>query len=190
MSRTAIQSPLADSLGIIACPLIALAVMHGVGIAHLDVKPSNTIVRQADGAAVLVDFGLSGRKLRAGCATLCYGAPEIWQGAETPTETSAALAADVYAFGCLAYEVMTGGTLFDGASDVAIIAGHIQHDGLPPAVGALAGQAPLEPFAMFLHQCLRHDPSQRANVGQLRKELSQLRDSLAPLTWPLTSTPP
>ncbi len=165
--------------------LAGLGAMHSAGIAHLDVKPSNTVIRDKDGASVLVDFGLAGRKLRPGCATLCYGAPEVWEGVSDGDEAAGALAADVYAFGCFAYEVMTTATLFDGNSDVAVIAGHIQHDGLPPGVAALANQAQLQPFAMFLHQCLRHEPSQRASVGQLRKELTQLRKSLDSQPWPL-----
>src|SRR5690606_34836532 len=51
--------------------LAGLEAMHAVGVGHLDLKPSNVILR--DGITpVLVDFGLSGRHLRPGCGTLEY----------------------------------------------------------------------------------------------------------------------
>jgi hypothetical protein len=74
--------------------------MHQVGVGHLDVKPSNIIVCNADAVTgvgqppkpVLVDFGLAGRHLRPGCGTANYGAPEIWGAGDT----SQAIPADVY----------------------------------------------------------------------------------------------
>ena len=69
--------------------------------------------------------------------------------------------------------------------DMAIIAAHIQHDGLPPAVASMAKHPPLEPFASFLHQCLRQDPLQRASIDQLRKELAAIAPALQSHPWPL-----
>ena len=56
--------------------LAGLEAMHSVNVGHLDLKPSNVILR--DGTTpVLVDFGLAGRNIRPGCATGSYGAPEV-----------------------------------------------------------------------------------------------------------------
>ena len=60
---------------------------------------------------VLVDFGLAGRHIRPGCATGPYGAPEIW-GLTPEDWKPRPMPADVYAFACMAYEVLTGDTLF------------------------------------------------------------------------------
>ena len=60
-----------------------LAVMHRAGIAHLDVKPANVVLRagSAGPIPVLVDFGLAGRRIRPGCGSPHYGAPEVWSEA-------------------------------------------------------------------------------------------------------------
>lgn len=165
--------------------MAGLEAMHAAGIAHLDVKPSNTIIRDTDAKTVLVDFGLAGRNVRPGCATLIYGAPEIWETAPGAQAPGPATAADVYAFGCFAYEVMTGRTLFDGHSDVTIISSHITHDGLPPAINQMAQSPNLQPFAMFLYQCLRYSPHNRSTMTQLRQEFQRLPESFARMPWPL-----
>ncbi len=113
--------------------------MHGVGVGHLDLKPSNVILR-ASAQPVLVDFGLAGRHLRPGCGTASYGAPEVW-GIVPEGAPPTPMAADVYSFGCLAYEVLTGETLFDAPNEVALISAHLMHDGVPAPVEAAGGPA-------------------------------------------------
>ncbi len=174
-----------QALNVLSGVMAGLEAMHAAGIAHLDVKPSNTILRDASGDTVLVDFGLAGRNVRPGCATLVYGAPEIWETAPGAQAPGPATAADVYAFGCFAYEVMTGRTLFDGNSDVTIISAHITHDGLPPAINEMAQVASLQPFAMFLYQCLRYSPHNRAGIAELRQEFERLPSAFANEPWPL-----
>ena len=91
----------------------ALAYVHDQGIVHRDLKPSNVILRQ-DGGAVLIDFGLVSRQLatsgrerveiavgsRAG--TRAYMAPEQLHREQVDAR------ADLYALGCLMFEVLTG----------------------------------------------------------------------------------
>jgi tetratricopeptide (TPR) repeat protein len=94
-----------------------LAHIHGEGLVHGDLKPDN-ILSGADGAPVLVDFGLtsrfgesSGREalaLRALVGTPEYMAPEQWRGEPSDART------DLYAFGCLAYELFLGRPPFMG----------------------------------------------------------------------------
>jgi hypothetical protein len=175
------------SIAILDGVLAGLEAMHAAGIAHLDVKPSNAIIRDGSGQPVLVDFGLAGRNIRPGCATLCYGAPEIWETAPGALVDTAASAADVYAFGCFAFEVLTSRTLFDGNSDVGIISAHITHDGLPEPIQRLAQVPALQPLSTFLYNCLRYEPADRASVARLREELGHLRSAVESLPWPLTA---
>jgi hypothetical protein len=169
-----------------------LATMHAVGVGHLDVKPSNVILRDPDGIAgparpgepVLVDFGLAGRHLRPGCGTGEYGAPEIW-GSLGPADDLSPSAADVYAFGCLIYEVLTSRTLFSAPHEMALIAHHVAHDGMPEPVAALAAHTATEPVAELLHSTLRQQPDDRIDIVTAGKRLRRLRERCQHLGWPL-----
>ncbi|MFO0665820.1 MAG: protein kinase [Polyangiaceae bacterium] len=165
--------------------LKGLEAMHKVGIGHFDVKPANVILRGGE-EAVLVDFGLSGRNIRPGCATGPYGAPEVW-GSLDDDMPSVPLAADVYAFGCLAYEAFTTKTLFDAPNEVALIAMHVMHDGDPAGVAELAKNPKLQAVAEFLKPTLRRNPAERATVPMLRENLKALAAKLAAnsTAWPI-----
>jgi hypothetical protein len=163
--------------------------MHQVGVGHLDVKPSNIIVCNADAVTgvgqppkpVLVDFGLAGRHLRPGCGTANYGAPEIWGAGDT----SQALPADVYAFGCLIFEAYTGRTLFDGNGEAAMITQHITHDGDPEAVRALLDRSETRELGALIARCLRGNPDHRITIRQARQFLADLSLGVKNERWPV-----
>ncbi len=165
-----------------------LAAMHKTGIAHLDVKPSNVIMRDfwngTQLTPVLVDFGLSGRRLRPGCGTPNYAAPEIWGAKGTTSDDPRPT--DVYALGCLAYELLMGEVLFDAESDIAIVAAHLSHDGLPAQILALHRDLSMRPLAEMFSSCLRQKPSARASLSDVLAQLRFLRADLGSRTWPLT----
>ncbi|MFT3769793.1 MAG: serine/threonine-protein kinase [Minicystis sp.] len=163
--------------------LAGLGAMHGVGVGHLDIKPSNVILRN-QGQAVLVDFGLAGRHLRPGCGTSSYGAPEVW-GIVPEGVTATPLSADVYSFGCVAFEVLTGQTLFDAPNEVALISQHLTHDGLPAGVKKLADRGITAGLASVLRRCLRRDPRQRGTVVEIREELRAVAAALGGKSWPV-----
>jgi serine/threonine protein kinase len=165
--------------------LAGLEAMHALGIAHLDVKPANVVLRRPHEDAVLVDFGLAGRHLRPGCATGGYGAPEVW-AARAPTERPTP--ADVYAFGCVAYEAFVGEPLFESADELAQIALHSAHDGQPAQVRALMDRPDSMALGEWLRSSLRRDPEKRATAKELRERLRALRPSLIGSKWPLTTT--
>lgn len=173
-----------QALGVLYGIASGLEAMHGVGIAHLDVKPSNVILRSS-GAPVLVDFGLSGRRLRPGCGTGSYGAPEVWSSDEGAEQSP--MPADVYAMGCLAYELLTAETLFSAANDLEVIAAHFSHDGMPDAVRRLSQRPATEQLGMLLFNCLRRDPKDRITVGALRAELDALAPTLSDASWPIAT---
>ncbi|HEY8943700.1 MAG TPA: serine/threonine-protein kinase, partial [Polyangiaceae bacterium] len=163
--------------------LAGLDAMHRAGVAHLDVKPSNVILRNGQ-VPVLVDFGLSGRHLRPGCGTLEYCAPEVlgtapadWEPCPTPT--------DVYAFACTAFEALTATLLFEGDDESAMIDAHVAHDGWPAGLASYAHTPQTAELAKLLAACLRRDPRNRPTTSQARNALGRLRTSLSSLEWPL-----
>lgn len=168
--------------------LAGLEVMHGAGVGHLDVKPANVVLRHGD-TAVLVDFGLAGRNIRPGCVSGPYGAPEVW-GATPENVKPKPMPADVYAFGCLAFELLTGRQLFLEDSEVALISAHITHDGLPPRLRELSQNAKLQPLVEMLFGTLRRDPAARFQASELRGMLKGVAKALDGAAWPLVVKPP
>jgi len=95
--------PLAEKLTLIAQILQALAYLHRHGILHRDLKPQNVLI--AEGSVKVVDFGLASllEGITPGAAgTLAYIAPEVLRG------KMSTIAADLYAVGVIAYELLSG----------------------------------------------------------------------------------
>jgi serine/threonine protein kinase len=165
--------------------LAGLAAMHEVGIGHLDVKPSNVILRDGE-TPVLVDFGLSGRHLRPGCGTLEYCAPEIL-GVVPAGYTPPPMATDIYAFACMAFELLTAELLFDAEDEMALIALQIDHDGWPLKLKELAIKPGCADIAELLASCLHKDPRSRPSAGAVMGALASVAEHHEHSAWPLGS---
>lgn len=162
--------------------LAGLEAMHSVGIGHLDIKPSNVVLRRGE-QGVLVDFGLAGRKIRVGCGTGPYGSPEVWGVVPDGSHPSPA-AADIYAFGCMAFEMITGAVLFDAPNEVTQITMHVSHDGNPMPMRALVANPEVGPLAEVLVPTLRRDPAERPSAEQLRREIRAVAGMVKGAPWP------
>ncbi len=165
--------------------LAGVEAMHGAGVGHLDIKPSNVVLRDGE-TPVIVDFGLSGRQLRPGCGTLDYCSPEVLGSLPADLATSSPLPADIYAFACMAYETLTAELLFDAEDEMTIMALHLAHDGWPARLAALAQLADYSDLAMVLAACLRQDPRQRPTAAQARRAIAKAGKSLLDRPWPLS----
>jgi CRP-like cAMP-binding protein len=104
---------------------LALAYIHAKGVVHRDLKPSNIMLNR-DGSAKLMDFGIA-KSNRAAAATAltqggiilgtpAYMPPEQFSGREQDGRL-----ADIYAFGCMALEMLSGKPLFRAEDLVALI---------------------------------------------------------------------
>jgi eukaryotic-like serine/threonine-protein kinase len=157
----------------------ALARAHRAGIIHRDLKPGNIMLTKS--GAQLLDFGLA-KVVPAGQApaavsslpttpagltvqgtilgTFQYMAPEQIEGAEADARS------DIWAFGCVLYEMLTGGRPFDGKSPASVLANILHTE--PPT---LRERQPLVPGAVdhIVRRCLEKDPEARwqaiADVG-------------------------
>jgi hypothetical protein len=162
--------------------LAGLEAMHSVGLGHLDLKPSNVLLRRGE-QGVLVDFGLAGRKLRQGCGTGPYGAPEVW-GVLPDGFVPSPSAADIYSFGCLAFEMLTGKILFDAPNEVAQITMHVSHDGFPEPMKELIANPEIGPLAEALVPTLRRDPRNRPSAEEIRSDLRSAWSMVEEAKWP------
>jgi len=157
----------------------ALAAAHGRGIVHRDLKPDNVIVvRREDGSdfVKVVDFGISkngagperGRVTRAGTilGTPEYMAPE--QGAAAPVDHRA----DIYAFGVLAYELLTGALPFQGECAIATLIEHQTKSPEPPSRLRPGLQPGLEALILRALQKRREDRQQ--SMAEVASELTRV----------------
>jgi serine/threonine protein kinase len=134
-----------------------------------------------------VDFGLAGRQVRPGCATGPYGAPEIW-GLVPEDYDSRPMGADVYAYSCMAFEVLTGETLFEAPGELAVISMHLSHDGYPEKLLRIRENPALESVCDLIANGLRQHPADRIGIHDMREGFFELGPALAQLPWPLGVT--
>lgn len=165
--------------------LAGLEAMHFAGLGHLDIKPSNVLLRRGE-QGVLVDFGLSGRKIRTGCGTGPYGAPEVWGVVPDDFQHPTPMASDIYSFGCLAFEMLTGKVLFDAPNEVTQVTMHVSHDGAPLPMRSLIANPEVGPLAEVLVATLRRDPRHRPTAEQLRADIRAVASMVEDAKWPVT----
>jgi predicted Ser/Thr protein kinase/predicted esterase len=160
----------------------ALAAAHTAGIVHRDIKPANVMLTTT-GRAKVVDFGLAKHARRSDDATgvtiqltesgttlgtISYMAPEQAEGRAVDGR------ADVFAFGVMLYEMLSGERPFDHESQVATLAAILKADCQP-----LAERRPDVPsdLARIVTRCLARDPDARYQSAlDLRRDLQAVTD--------------
>lgn len=169
----------------------ALAFAHQRGIAHRDIKPDNVLL--TGGSAVVTDFGIAKAietshtqaargptltQLGVALGTPAYMAPE--QAAADPNVDHRA---DLYAFGCVAYEMLTGAPPFEGRNAAALFAAHLTQQ--PAPVTSKRDAVPVA-LASLVSRCLQKDPAARPYSAD--EILAILDEASAELRQPLNAT--
>ena len=118
----------------------ALEAVHGAGIVHRDVKPSN-IMLLPDGSAKLLDFGVARHSDDTAITSggLVVGSPAYLSPEQVRGGTGTA-ASDIWALGVLLYEMLAGHPPFQ-ATDVAAVMYQVIHEPPPPLTGLPPGMA-------------------------------------------------
>jgi eukaryotic-like serine/threonine-protein kinase len=130
--------------------LAALAEAHGKGIIHRDLKPGNIMIAKSGGIKVL-DFGLakSGRDETMTASRMVMGTP-AYMAPEQKEGKPADARSDIYSFGCVLYEMLTGGR-----------------------IGAQRRRLPSRGLEKIVSRCLDEDPSRRwQSAAELDRQLS------------------
>ncbi|GHD17013.1 RNA helicase [Nocardiopsis kunsanensis] len=155
----------------------ALYAAHAESVVHRDLKPANVMLTKG-GLVKVLDFGMGLivddpdlTKLTSTDATVGtarYMAPEQFAGARVTRS------ADLYALGCVLYELLTGGPPFDGANVYDL--GYKHNNSELPPLGLLRADIPAE-LNRLIEQLLKKKPEQRpAHAAEVRQTLMALAD--------------
>ena len=164
--------PLKDALDIGRQIAEGLEAAHEKGIVHRDIKPANVLV-DSKGRATILDFGLArlneaSKLTRADqtVGTAAYMSPEQIQGGEVDHRT------DVWALGCVLYEMVAGLRPFKGQYDQALAYEIVQED--PEPLTAVRAGVPMD-LEFIVGKCLSKDRESRyGNADELRVDLKSL----------------
>ncbi len=119
--------PPARALPILRQVSKALGAAHEKGIVHLDVKPDNVLLMDREGRGdrvKVVDFGIAGLLGQGGSVTKVMGTPE-YMAPERAQGRGYDHRSDIYALGCMAYEMLTGDVPFQGPNAIETLAMHV-----------------------------------------------------------------
>src|SRR3954470_12767194 len=156
----------------------ALDVAHAAGMVHRDVKPGNVLVD--DRRSWLTDFGLTKHvasrtaltAIGLTVGTAAYLAPEQIRGQSVDART------DVYAFGCVLYECLTGGVPFGRDTDMAVLWAHLEQQPEPPS--ERASELPPALDGVIAGALAKRKDDRYASCAELIKAIADATGAQAP----------
>jgi eukaryotic-like serine/threonine-protein kinase len=169
----------------------ALAKAHTAGIVHRDLKPTNIMVNE-DGIVKVLDFGLAkltervkgdesastasvGAEGKSGTdegiviGTASYMSPEQAEGRKVDARS------DIFSFGSVLYEMVTGQKAFQGTSRISTLSAILHEE--PKPVGEIMQAVPAE-LERLINRCLRKDPAKRFQyMADVKVALDELKEA-------------
>lgn len=180
------ELPLKEATRILRDVASALAHAHRHGVVHRDIKPDNVLL--SEDFALVTDFGIAkaisaatktGEESRLTTVGVALGTPAYMAPEQAAGETTVDQRADIYSFGVVAYEVLTGSHPFAGRTNQAVIAAHAVQ--IPESIERRRPGLP-QSLVSLVMQCLEKRPADRP---QNTNELLEVLDSI-PTSGPTT----
>jgi serine/threonine-protein kinase len=175
------QLPLDDALRIAREVADALSYAHGHGVIHRDIKPENILLESSH--ALVADFGIARAVSAAGTdrltdTGLALGTPAYMSPEQAAGDRDVDGRSDLYALGCVLYEMLAGQPPFSGPTVQSIAHQHLT--ATPPPITQLRPAVP-GIVAAALERALAKNPADRFNpVGQFSEALSTLQSLPSP----------
>jgi eukaryotic-like serine/threonine-protein kinase len=184
--------PIRDALSIARQIAEALDIAHEKGIIHRDLKPANITITR-DGVVKVLDFGLAKAAGDGSTSDLAHsptktanrtsdGAVMGTPGYMSPEQARGQVVdkrTDIWAFGCVLYEMLTGRVAFKGGTVSDTIVAVL---GSEPEWAALPGETPAS-VRQLLQRCLNKDPKRRLrDLGDVRFEIDEVGSPASPGT--------
>jgi eukaryotic-like serine/threonine-protein kinase len=169
------------AMEIMADVCAALDFSHRHGIVHRDVKPANVMITRT-GAVKVMDFGIA-RAVHDGQAAVTQTAAVIGTAQYLSPEQARGEAvdarSDVYAAGCVLFELLTGEPPFTGDSPVAVAYQHVREDPKPPS--ALNPRVNPALDAIVLKAMSKGAPNRYQSAAEMRTDLVRVLSGQRPL---------
>ncbi|MFJ7077782.1 serine/threonine-protein kinase [Streptomyces sp. NPDC098781] len=167
-----------------------LAAAHRQGIVHRDIKPGNLLL-DTDGTLKIGDFGIARFMDDPGAALTATGqivGTSLYLAPERALGQPAGPPSDVYALGCVLYQLLTGRPPFHADTAVAILHQHLDAAPVPPRDLGVAGLPPA--FENYLLGLLAKDPEHRPTAQQAADWFTEGAWQGRPEPLPAATTPP
>jgi tRNA A-37 threonylcarbamoyl transferase component Bud32/thioredoxin-like negative regulator of GroEL len=173
------ELPITDAVRMLRDVADAMAYAHRRGVVQRDIKPENVMLSERH--ALVTDFGVAkavseatGRQTLT-TAGVALGTPAYMSPEQATADPHTDHRADIYAFGVMAYEILTGRTPFTGASPQAVLAAHVTSTAEP----VTSHRASIPPvLATLVMRCLEKKPADRWQTAD--ELIPQLEAALTP----------